>query len=524
MDEGEAREQEAVFALLAEPATHGGAAVKRIDTHAAAVFLAGDRTFKVKRAVRFPFLDYSTLARRKQACEAELEVNRAFAPDIYRGVVPITREPDGRLALDGHGTPVEWAVEMRRFDERATLDQLAAAGRVDLILADALGRAVAAAHATAPQADAGPWVKALADYIDEHVAAFGEALELFPAAEVEAHARASRAAYARIHPLLVERGRRGLVRRIHGDLHLGNIVLLEGRPVLFDAIEFSPLIASGDVLYDLAFLLMDLTERGLRPAANVVLNRYLLAAGRAEDFDGLATLPFYLSMRAAIRAKVTAARLRSSTAEKKDDIAKVARKYFDVARELIEPPPPLLIAVGGLSGTGKSALARALAPSLGAAPGAVVLRSDVERKALFGKDEEEGLPANAYAADVTARVYATIADKARRTAAAGHCAIVDGVFAKPQERMVIERSARALGVPFHGLFLEADLATRVARVGGRSGDASDADAVVARTQESYDLGALDWARVDASGNPEETLARARTAIERCARSADRPTG
>src|SRR4029077_11861441 len=139
MNESEA--QEPVFALLAEPATHGVAAVKRIDTHAAAVFLAGDRTFKVKRAVRFPFLDYSTLALRKQACEAELEVNRAFAPELYHGVVPTTRAPDGRLALDGHGTPVEWAVEMRRFDEGATLDQLAAAGRVDLTLADALGRA-----------------------------------------------------------------------------------------------------------------------------------------------------------------------------------------------------------------------------------------------------------------------------------------------------------------------------------------------------------------------------------------------
>ena len=159
MNESEA--QEPVFALLAEPATHGGAAVKRIDTHAASVFLAGPRTFKVKRAVRFPFLDYSTLDRRKQACEAELEVNRPFAPEIYRRVVPITREPDGRLALDGAGTPVEWAVEMRRFDEGATLDHLAEAGRIDAALADALGRTVAAAHATAPAVDAGPWVKAL---------------------------------------------------------------------------------------------------------------------------------------------------------------------------------------------------------------------------------------------------------------------------------------------------------------------------------------------------------------------------
>jgi uncharacterized protein len=522
MNESEA--QEPVFALLAEPATHGGAAVKRIDTHAASVFLAGSRTFKVKRAVRFPFLDYSTLDRRKQACEAELEVNRPFAPEIYRRVVPITREPDGRLALDGAGTPVEWAVEMRRFDEGATLDHLAEAGRIDAALADALGRTVAAAHATAPAVDAGPWVKALADYIDEHVAAFGETPDLFPPEGVDALARASRAAYARIHPLLLERARGGLVRRIHGDLHLGNIVQLEGRPVLFDAIEFSPLIASGDVLYDLAFLLMDLTERGLRPAANIVLNRYLVTTGRVEDFDGLATLPFYLSMRAAIRAKVTAARLQSSTTEKKDAIAGIARKYFDVARQLIEPPPPRLIAIGGLSGTGKSALARALAPDLGAAPGAVVLRSDIERKTLLGKDEQEKLPADAYAPEVTARVYASIADKARRAAAAGHCAIVDGVFAKPQERAVMQRSASALGVPFQGLFLDADLATRVARVGGRSGDASDADPAVAHAQESYDLGALDWERIDASGAPDQTLARAHAAFERLTRSARASTG
>jgi aminoglycoside phosphotransferase family enzyme/predicted kinase len=505
--------QGAVFALLADPATHGGADVERIDTHAASVFLAGPRAFKVKRAVRFPFLDYSTLELRKRACAAELEVNRSAAPQIYRSVVPITRGSDGRLALDGDGTPVEWAVEMRRFDERATLDYLADAGKIDAALADALGRAVAAAHAAAPVVDAEPWIKALAAYIEEHVEAFGAAPDLFPPDEIDALARASRAAYSRIHPLLVERARRGLVRRIHGDLHLGNIVLLEGAPVLFDAIEFSPLIASGDVFYDLAFLLMDLTERDLKAAANRVLDRYLLATKRPEDLDALATLPFFLSMRAAIRAKVTAARLNQPTAGDKAAIGRTARKYFDLARRLIAPAPSLLIAVGGLSGTGKSALARALAPEIGAVPGAVVLRSDVERKVLFGKDEHDRLPQEAYAPAVTARVYATIADKARRAVAAGHSAIVDAVFATPQERAVMELSAQALGVPFYGLFLEADLATRVARVGGRSRDASDADAAVARVQESYDLGALGWARIDASGTPEETFARARGVIE-----------
>jgi uncharacterized protein len=511
MNQGES--QEAVFALLADPATHGGADVKRIDTHAASVFLAGPRAFKVKRAVRFPFLDYSTLELRKRACEAELEVNRAAAPQVYRRVVPITRGSDGRLTLDGGGTPVEWAVEMCRFDERATLDYLADAGKIDAALADALGRAVAAAHAAAPVVEAEPWIKALAAYIEEHVEAFGASPDLFPPDEIDALARASRAAYTGIHPLLVERAHRGLVRRIHGDLHLGNIVLLEGAPVLFDAIEFSPLIASGDVFYDLAFLLMDLTERDLKAAANRLLDRYLLATRRPEDFDALATLPFFLSMRAAIRAKVTAARLNQPTAGDKAAIGRTARKYFDLARRLIAPAPSLLLAVGGLSGTGKSALARALAAEIGAVPGAVLLRSDVERKALFGKDEHDKLAPEAYAPEVTVRVYAAIADKARRAVVAGHSAIVDAVFAKPQERAVMELSAQALGVPFHGLFLEADLTTRTARVGGRSRDASDADAAVARAQESYDLGALGWARVDASGTLEETLARARSVIE-----------
>ena len=436
--------QEPVFALLADPATHGGHAVKRIDTHAASVFLAGARAFKVKRAVRFPFLDFSTLEKRKAACTAEIEVNRPFAPEIYRGVVAITRAPDGTLALDGRGEPVEWAVEMRRFDETRTLDHLAGQGRVDAAMADALGRAVAAAHVAAPAVEPGPWIEAMGAYIEEHVLEFGKTPDLFRPAEADALARAGRAALARIRPLLVERGERGLVRRIHGDLHLGNIALIEDRPVLFDAIEFSPLIGSGDVLYDLAFLLMDLSDRGLARAANIVFNRYLSQSRRAENLDALAALPFYLSMRAAIRAKVTAERRERSADAERAVVAERAHSYFKLALRAIEPPSPALVAIGGRSGSGKSALARALAPQLAPIPGAVVLRSDAERKALFGKDESETLPPPAYAPEVTARVYATIADKSRRAIAAGHSAIIDAVFAKPQERGVAERSAAAL--------------------------------------------------------------------------------
>jgi uncharacterized protein len=503
--------QDEVFAFLADPATHGGQEVSRIDTHAASVFLAGDRALKVKRAVRFPFLDYSTLEKRNAACEAELAVNAPYAPEIYRGVVPITREADGKLAVGGSGTPAEWAVEMRRFDENRTLDHLAKG--IDAKLADALGRAVAAAHRQCRPLDGNAWIAALGAYIDEHDEAFRRHPDIFSLDDIDALVRKSRAVYERITPLLRERSRAGFVRRIHGDLHLGNIVLIDGKPVLFDAIEFSDIIASGDVFYDLAFLLMDLLERGLNQPANIVFNRYLAESRRIEDIEALAALPFFLSMRAAIRAKVTAARMERTADTDRKEIAKTARAYFAFALRAIEPPPPCLVAVGGLSGTGKSKLTQSLAADIEPMPGAVVIRSDLERKTLFGIGETEKLPASAYAADVNARVYATLVDKARRVLATGHSAIADAVFARPQERSVVAAVGASAKIPFRGLFLIADLATRLGRVGARAADASDADAAVARSQESYDVGPIDWTPIDASGTPEHTLDLARSALK-----------
>jgi uncharacterized protein len=512
MNEGSAGQDE-VLAFLADANSYGeggATAVRRIDTHAASVFLCGSRTLKIKRAVRFAFLDFSTLDKRKAACEAELAVNAPYAPEIYKGVVAITRERDGRLAIGGHGTPVEWAVDMHRFDETHTLDHLT--GAIDAALADSLARVVAAAHAKAPPVEPAPWIAALGSYIDEHVEVFSARPDIFPAAAVETLAGQSHDAYQRIVPLLAKRGRNGLVRRIHGDLHLGNIVLIDDKPVLFDAIEFSEVIASGDVLYDLAFLLMDLVERGLAEAANIVLNRYLAETKRIEDLDALAALPFFLSMRAAIRAKVALARMERAAANEQRAIATTAAGYFAFAQRAIAPEKPKLIAIGGLSGTGKSQLARALAPHIAPMPGAVIVRSDVERKALFGVGETERLPASAYAADATERVFATLYDKARRIVGAGHSAIVDAVFARPAERAALAAAAQSAGNRLHGLFLTAPLETRLARVGGRTHDASDADREVAQAQEAYELGQLDWIRIDAAGTPSDTLARARAAL------------
>jgi uncharacterized protein len=505
-------EQDLVFAYLGDPTTHGGVPVRRIDTHAAVVFLAGDRAFKVKRAVRFPFLDFSTLEKRKAACEAELAVNRPFAPDIYRRVVAITREPSNRLAIAGSGPPIEWLVEMVRFDENGTLDHIASKGRIDLGIADTLARTVATAHAKAPVVDATRWIDALASYVEQNDAAFREDRELFPSPEADHLTRACRAELARLRPLLMARGQQGLIRQGHGDLHLGNIAIIDGLPVPFDALEFDPWVASGDVLYDLAFLLMDLVERKLAAAASVVLNRYLAQTRRMVDLDALSALPLFLAMRAAIRAKVTAIRRVHMPAEDRSSIATSALTYFRLATALISPPSPTLVAIGGLSGTGKSALAQALAPDLGPAPGAVVLRSDVERKAMHGVDETEPLPPDAYSAETTARVYAALAEKAGHVIAAGHSAIVDAVFAEQRERAAIAAIASTNRVRFQGLFLTADLETRLLRLRTRARDASDADAAVAQRQESYVLGDLNWAEVDASGSREDTLRNAKRAV------------
>jgi aminoglycoside phosphotransferase family enzyme/predicted kinase len=503
--------QEKVFAYLTNASTFG-TSVRRIDTHAASVFLAGERALKVKRAVRYPFLDYSTLAQRKAACQAEIEVNRRFAPDIYLRSVPITEQPDGSLAIGGEGNPVEWAVEMRRFDEGKTLDCLAERGAIDASLADTLGRAVAAAHSLSPVVDAEPWVSSLSSIIDQNNKAFQQEPQLFSPEQVDVLWHASQLAYRKIAELLFRRGTAGLVRRCHGDLHLGNIALIDDKPVLFDAIEFDRLIASGDVLYDLAFLLMDLSDRGPREAANIVLNRYLSETGRLEDLDGLAALPLFMSLRAAIRAKVTASRLELASADQYARIQMEADKYFQLANELIRPPAPVLVAIGGLSGTGKSVLARSLAPELKPSPGAVVLRTDVERKLMFETAECDPLPKKAYDPSATAAVYQRVLQKAQHVVRAGHSAIVDGVFAQANEREAFEKSAAAENVTFRPLYLMADLQTRVARVTSRVFDASDADASIARQQETYVLDHLDWAQIDASGCPADTLRRAREAI------------
>ena len=495
-------DQEEVLAFLRGGAL--GPAVERIDTHAAIVLLAGDRAFKLKRPVRYSFLDFTTLDRREAALRHELELNRRHAPELYLRVLAVTREPVG-LALDGPGSPVEWLLEMHRFPAEAQLDPVAAAGGLTDAVVDALAATVARSHADAtPRVDKGGLAALREIALGNRTDLDAAVPAVFPAGAVRDLDAATMAAVERHGTLLEQRRASGLVRLCHGDLHLANIVLLDSRPVLFDCIEFDDDFACIDILYDLAFLVMDLVEKGYRPAAARLLNGWL---ERTHDHAGLVLLPLFLSLRATIRAKVLGlAALRDPDADHAEP-----RRYLDLAAGFLAPAPPVLLAVGGASGTGKTTLARHLAPDLpGPAPGAVVLRSDVIRKELFGRPATDRLPPEAYAPDVSARVFATIAARADTCLAAGHAVIADAVYGHPDQRAAIAAVAAARGVPFHGLWLEAPLALKLERVAGRTGDASDADAAVVRRQaETMDDRGVTWRRLVADRPAAELAAEIR---------------
>jgi hypothetical protein len=505
-------DQAEVFAFLADRRSHDLLfPVVRIDTHTAVVFLAGLDVYKVKRAVRFPFLDQSTVEKRRKACELEVAVNRRYAPDIYYGAVPITREASG-LGIAGKGQPVEWAVHMRRFDETRTLDHVAERGELGMSLVIRLVEVILATYREAEPRDGTVATAALRGVVEETLSSLAAADLFFLRDETAELARAMTASFERLTPLLLERGRRGRVRRCHGDLHLRNITLLNGVPTPFDAIEFDESIATIDILYDLAFLLMDLWEKGLPAQASVVLNRYLWGSPDLRgELQGLATLPLFMSLRAAVRAKVEA--LRLVAVAQGLDKAGEARRYFAHARSFMAESPQWLVAIGGLSGTGKSTIAARIAPRIGRAPGAVHLRSDIERKRMLGVPEHRRLPEEAYARPVTEKVFASLREQAALALKAGQSVVVDAVHRGREERDLIARVAATLKVRFAGIWLEAPLDTAAARVTARRDDASDATAAIVARQAAQPTGPISWTRIDASGRVDEVAAAALAAIE-----------
>lgn len=462
------------------------------ETHISAVFIGTDTVWKLKKAVRMPFLDFSTLNAREHFLRRELELNKPAAAGIYRDVVAVSRRPNGTPALDGED-PIDWVLRMAPVANSDFLDVIASHGALTPQLLDALGDCVAAYHAglpPLPDRDSAATLLRITEGNSRSALAAG-----LPAAEVNFWQERMKAAIEQRRHWLTDRSAAGYVRRCHGDLHLGNLCLWEGKPVPFDALEFDEDLATTDVGYDLGFLLMDLDRRVGRDAANRVMNRYVARTGDIATQG----LPVFLSERAMVRAHVLTSMGQDAT------------DYLAAAQSYLDPAPSLAIAIGGLQGTGKSTVARALAPELGAAPGALVLRSDEIRKRLHHVAPEARLPPDAYSETANIATNRTVIEQARIAALSGHAVIVDATFLDPAVRRELEAAVQQAGIPFLGIWLHAPLPVLEQRVCGRHEDASDATVSVLRRSARNDPGAGDWLAVDAS-DPTNALTVVRQAI------------
>lgn len=466
-----------------------------IETHISLVFVGADTVWKLKKAVRLPFLDFSRIEDRRRFAERELALNGHAAPGLYRDVVPIVRQPDGSLSFGDAAAgrkAVDWVLGMARVAAEDFLDAMAESGRLTPVLQDALADAVAAYHQALP-----PLWGVIPPMTQIALGNVPSALDAGLQPETVHNWSASiTAALHQLDNWCAQRSCGGYVRRIHGDLHLGNLCLWQGQPTPFDALEFDETLATADLAYDLAFLLMDLDRRLTRAAANRVLNRYVARTG---DASLVRALPAYMSMRAMVRAHVN----RRGT--------NTWQPYLEAAVNYLRPLPAVLVAIGGLPGSGKSTLARALAPALGRAPGALVLRSDETRKRQHGVAPEYRLSQPAYSEAASRAVFAALAADAAIAAAAGQCVIADATFISREHRNVVEDAARSAGVAFVGLWLTAAYDELERRIVGRTGDASDATITVLRAAARDDPGGGTWHVIQSQG-PDHDLALAQSVL------------
>lgn len=459
--------------------------VELVETHISWVLLAGDHVYKLKKPLDLGFLDFSTLEKRRFFCEEEIRLNRRTAPDLYLDTVPIRGTP-ASPTLTGSGPVLDYAVRMRRFDTAAGFDRLLEQHRLTRDHVLDLGRRLADLHDVAAVAGpgsphgcfdsvAGP---VRDNFTDLAGTLRGEAI----AADLAPLQAWTEKQLSELEPLLEARRRGGFIRECHGDAHLGNVALIDGRATLFDCVEFSAELRWIDTLSDVAFTVMDLHSRGESGLAWLLLDEYLAATG---DYEGLRLLPLYLVYRALVRAKVTALRLGDAGTDREALLAETAN-YLELAGRIGREHRPAILITAGVSGSGKSWLARELVERVGL----VRLRSDVERKRLHGRrrgdHSQSGIDADLYSPEATTRTYHYLADMARVPVDAGVPALIDAACLKQWQRRLFRDLATELGVPFGILYCRADAALLHRRVLGREAagnDASEAGLAVLEHQQ-----------------------------------------
>lgn len=471
--------------LRPEAYSHPADTIRVAETHISWVLLAGDFAYKVKKPVDFGFLDFSTLERRRFFCDEELRLNRRHAPDLYLTALPITGRPQ-QPRMGGTGAALEYAVQMRRFDDALLFDRLASEDRLLPQHIDRLAETLAAFHARIARATPGD-THGLPDHqrqaAELNFSKIGPLLDdSGDLAKLDTLQAWSRSEYARLESLMRRRKREGCIRECHGDLHLANIVLIDERPTLFDGIEFNEDLRWIDVQSELAFVAMDLEVHGASTLAWRLLNRYLEITG---DYAGMVLLGYFRSYRAMVRAKIALlSRAQTEDPARRTELLARYRSYVDYALGLTRPAKPRLFITHGLSGSGKSHLSAQLAERLPA----IRLRSDVERKRIAGLTAEARTAGCVYSAEMTARTYGRLAELAGVLLEAGYSVIVDATFLNRASREVQKRVAEQRGAAFLIIDCRAPMAVLRERIQARARagtDPSEADSAVLDYQATH---------------------------------------
>ena len=465
---------------------HAAGPVRLIETHISWVLLTGEFAYKIKKPLNLGFLDFSSLDKRLHACCDEVQLNRRLAPAIYLDVVPITGTP-AAPRVNGPGETFEYAVKMRQFPPDATLDRLDTEGGMTAQHVEAIAATLARFHLEGCKRAApdSPWgnPEKVWQPVAQNFAQIAPRLDA-PAdrQQLDALQRWSEAEHARLSPLMAARKRDGFVRECHGDLHLGNLAWVDGQLLVFDCIEFNPELRWIDIQSEVAFCYMDLLQRGHADWAWLFLNGWLERTG---DYSGTALLRYYAVYRALVRAKVAAIRGEQTIGAGRDAVLAEVRALLNLATTLTRPLPVRLDVTHGLSGSGKTTATQKLMQT----PGAIRLRSDVERKRLAGLDAQarsgSGVGENLYAADATQNTYKHLAHLAGQILDAGWPAIVDATFTARWQRDLLRDVARTRDVEFRILDFPVPLATLRERIVQRArsgGDASEADLAVLQHQ------------------------------------------
>lgn len=514
-------DQSAVIAALSKSDAYGFKPLHNKiiikDTNISKVFLTGEKAFKLKRGVKYPYVDYSTLEKRAEACRKELAICERFAPGLCFGVEEVVADKKGRIFLrsacsDKKAEVVDYVLVMRQFEENMLFENMVDRGDLDRFEMMDTAEKIYELHQNAEVITTRNPVDIIRGRIYENNAMIRCFVpDVFDEDDVDALEEAQLQSLENNRELLLKRQAENKIRWCHGDLTLRNLAMWKGQVMPFNPIEFYDDLTQIDTMYDFAFLLVEMESKGQRRLANILLNHYMALS---QDWDGIPVLPLFLSCRAAVNAYVFAQ--RASEITDKHESMLMANRAFEqlvISKHFLEREKPVLIACGGLSGSGKSRIARESAPFIGNPPGAVIVRDDVLRKNMMNLDLEVSLDTENYSPELEEQVFKEVCEKTRYLLSCGQSVVADALFHKPEQRKAIEALAEEMDVEFKGIWVDAPLDVRAERVAQRKRNPSDVrTAEELRKQLDVDVGTVTWDKIDTSGDRMTTLTQVRTLL------------